>query len=80
MKANALLGFQVGDDDEDEAENVRGGRGRGGNRGRGGRGGKGGRSEANPIKDTEGVDFGFYFGPKYSMTLINRRKKIEDRK
>jgi len=81
VKANALLGFQVGDDDEEEVGNSdsRGGRGRGGNRGRGGRGGKGSRFDANPIKDTEGVDFGFYFGPKYSMTLINRRRKFEER-
>lgn len=54
INANALLGFITKDDEENEDN----GRGRG--RGRG-RGGKGGRQEANLIKDTEGIDFSYYF-------------------
>ena len=76
VKANALLGF-ITDDPEEAAEG--GGRGRGRGRGRGGKDGKGGRVEANVIKDTEGIDFGYYFSNKYSQCLINRRKKYEER-
>lgn len=73
VKANALLGF-ITDDVEDQDG---GGRGRG--RGRG-KDGKFGRQEANAIKDTEGIDFSYYFSNKYSHCLINRRKKLEDKK
>lgn len=69
VKANALLGFITDDVDE----NDKGGRGRG-------KDGKFQRVEANVIKDTEGVDFSYYFSNKYSHCLINRRKKIEDKK
>lgn len=74
VKANALLGFIA--DDPEEADS---GAGRGRGRGRG-RDGRYQKNEANPIKDSEGIDFGYYFSNKYSHCLINRRKKLEDRK
>ena len=70
VNANALLSFAS--EPEDEADSHRG---RGG-RGRGGRGGRGGRQEKeeNFIKDTEGIDFSFYFSDKYNKVHMNRKK------
>ena len=31
------------------------------------------------IRDTEGVDFGWYFSTKYTMIHENRKKKLEAR-
>ena len=77
IKANALLGFQKEENYSDDEGEQRGGfRGRG--RGRG--------AHENPgrdiikIKDTEGVDFSFYFGPKYAQSLEKKRKQNEMRR
>ena len=76
VNANALLQFVADPDEEEEG----GQRGRGA-RGRGGRGGRGGRDtkEENFIKDTEGVDFSFYFSEKYNKVHMNRDKKRGDK-
>mgnify|MGYP003341349540 CR=1 FL=1 len=36
-----------------------------------------GREKVVKILDKEGVDFSYYFGPKYANILENRRKKNE---
>ena len=64
IKANALLGFQDEEEDKEDFDrdgDTRGGRG-GRGRGRGGRGGAREMKEHHRIKDSEGVDFNYYFG------------------
>ena len=79
VEANALLGFGQAKEDEDfdDDGDFGGSRGRGG-RGRG-RGNRGQHGNHVVIKDSEGVDFNYYFSQKYYMSLENRRKKEEQR-
>jgi hypothetical protein len=64
IKANALLGFDYDTSSKDHHS------GRGG-----GRGGKGGYQKVE-IKDSEGVDFSFYFSEKYNLVHEKRKKEL----
>ena len=61
IKANALLGFQTGTEDKEERHHKEREKDR----------------QVVKILDKEGVDFSYYFGPKYAHILENRRKKNE---
>ena len=77
--ANALLAFDYDNQDDEEG----GWGGRGGKGGRGGRGGRGGKKEVQPreqknvIKDSEGINFDYYFSDQYNFVAERRRKKEE---